>query len=708
MALALTLALAPTINCDRGAPPPPPPPPPAPPDIRLSPSPQRAIYCAGRELDVVTSFVAPGTDVESPPAADATVEYTITPPDAATLTTTPSGVRLRLAAAGQLTLRACVDDDAAAPRCAEAAIQVIDGAASLAVDSPLPGAELGGAGATTVEVHGSVDERCDVAVRVDDQPVAVDEQGRFSVEYTPQPGVNHITVVAGDAPDGQSRVEFDILWADDYMPGAVTATGAPSLRLDNAADLHLGPAFFDDGVPGDLSTSPVEIRDLADLLTLRMRALDLLAALPDPLLADPPTLILRALGARVGDVTVEVAAGAGAISVRFPSVEVDTEGSYSTPFGSIDLSGYVTIALNISFGLSIRKDDAVAPLLFERGDLTVAVESIEPHFVNGLANQYFDSVAGDLGPNMESHLYGSIESEIDQLLGDLHNGALDAIERVQREHRLRVGTGTFPAVNITLGAEVSAIERSPQDTLRTRLGVTLVADQPALHPASRGPARFDGAPPEMPPPASALRLVAPIEAANALLHLLWNSGLMEGDLTPALPEQARLFLGVDEILVSGRLPPILRRPRADEVGDLILAVGQIELELVDRGAVAKLDRRTRVGLAVHVGVDLAVVDNALHPRFTGDPSISVWPIHSNTTPALIGAGTLERTLEQLWPELRTALVDGLALALPIPAGDSAVVVPGFEGLQLHLRAPEQIDAHEGAFALDFGVTATLP
>src|SRR5690606_28498247 len=119
-------------------------------------------------------------------------------------------------------------------------------------------------------------------------------------------------------------------------------------------------------------------------------------------------------------------------------------------------------------------------------------------------------------------------------------------------------------------------------TLRTTIGT----DVATLHPESRGVARLDPSP--MSPGFfrdGSIALGVRLAVLNGLLHSLWSSGLLEVDATPLLPESITGLVSGAQL--SGKIAPVLRPAEGEETDDLVLSLGQLELQLAFRGEPAR-------------------------------------------------------------------------------------------------------------------------
>jgi hypothetical protein len=229
----------------------------------------------------------------------------------------------------------------------------------------------------------------------------------------------------------------------------------------------------------------------------------------------------------------------------------------------------------------------------------------------------------------------------------------------------------------------------------------VATDTAIAHPETRGavdlvPASdplFNGIP---------VQLGIRLAVLNGLLHTLWNSGILEIDATSLLPES--LAGAVESAVLSGKMAPIVRPTRGAETNDLMLAIGQLELEL------KVLDDETRFGITIEAGADLNVVDGTISLDLAETPFVRTWIIESNTASPLIDDAALKSLLEgTLWPEIRGAVSGGIMFELPsLSLGDLSSLAPALADFELNIEMNERLDVREDSAVLDLAIRGTLP
>jgi|GEM_PF-3338060 len=175
---------------------------------------------------------------------------------------------------------------------------------------------------------------------------------------------------------------------------------------------------------------------------------------------------------------------------------------------------------------------------------------------------------------------------------------------------------------------------------------------------------------------AAVEVAVPLSFVNGLLHQLWSAGLLEIDATSFLGDRAAL---VEQAATHGRLPPVVRAAYAWEPSDLVLSIGQLELEL----SIASLT--TTFAVRLDAGLTVTMVDNGVVVDIAEEPLIRTWVAASDTDPPLLTPEVLADLLrEQVWPDMRDALQSVLSLQLPLPSIDLGAVAPSLGVLEMNL------------------------
>lgn len=578
-------------------------------------------------------------------------------------------------------------------------ILVDDGAPNLEVSSPLPGAELGGDGATAIEVAGSVADGRDVVVYVNGTAATLDDMGNFTASVAPLFGVNHLDIVASDGVSEQTQVRMDVLWADAYI--APDPGESPSITFDEGLVLQLGQGFFDDGSPLDTGAEPLMTQDLADVFELVLSRADVRSLLPDPII-DTSALTVRMTDVRLSDIDVEldVVEGGAELFVRIGTFDADTTGSLAFEGTMLDLGGGITASMSAFARLTLTKDGPDAPVEAGVEGLEIAVESVDGRFVSEEANAILRLAEGALRSTLESTLADALGDTLLDALPAVLGDAIGALDTALRDQTIPITADIFPPVTLHIDGRLSELRSEYRRFLRAPLRFSVSTEATIAHPETRGTADLLGSDDALFGTVP-VQLGARLAVLNGLLHTLWNSGLLEIDATALLPEGIADL--VTEATLSGRMAPVLRPARGAETDDLVLALGQAELELV------VLEDRVRFGVTIEAGATLDIVDGGLVLDIAEDPFIRTWIIESNTTRPLVDAEGLEGIIRsQLWPQLRDTVASGLVVNLPsLDVGDLSSLAPDLAGFSLGISLAERLDIRERDLVLDLAITGSL-
>lgn len=670
-------------------------------EARIDPS--RLWYHTGQ----VVTLTGVVTDFVGEPIEDVTVLWIAEPAGAVTEGAPPSDprqARYTLDATGTIVFTGCVvpTDEMQRPTlCDTVDVRVDDGMPSLEVETPVPGAELDDPDG--IVVRGSVADRSVVRVYVNGQLAPTDDLGRFEATVPAEFGVNHLLVDASDGLTDPSQVRMDVLWAPTYTP-ALSADGRPELALDDGLALRLGQPFFDDGVPLDPDATPLRTRDLADLLELVIGHVDVSSLIPDPVVDNPPTFTLRVGSVSLGQPRAEldVTADGADLFVRLAGVSAETSGALIVEGTSLPLTGTIRASAVAYARILVRKESEEAPVEVSVAELAVGIESLEGTFVSSETAAVFRLAEGLFRMTLEDLLVDAVRDTVETSVPAVLRDALTAVDGALAGQSFTLDSAPFPPITILVDGAMTSLETAYRREMLATLRTTIGTDVPSVHPESRGVARIDAG--AMSPRFfrdGAVSLGVRLAVLNGLLHALWSSGLLDVDVSSLLPEGIRGL--VSEARLTGRLPPVLRPARAEETDDLVLSVGQLELEVLFMGAPA------RFAVSIDAGVTLDVAGNAISLGIAETPEITVWTLVPASNPRSLSAETVRALLVELWPDLRSSVADGLALELPLPGlGDLGGLAPDLAGLTLELETTDRMRERGGVLVLDARLVGTLP
>lgn len=666
-------------------------------------APSRTWYHTGERVEL-TGIV---TDVFGEPIEDVEVVWTVEPSGAAEMEAPGESPRRRaftLTTEGRAVFTGCVvprDETLPPTLCDTVAVRVDDGMPTLEVTSPTPGAELDDA--EGIVVTGSVADRGMVHVYVNGAPATVDALGQFEATIEGFFGVNHLVITASDGLTDVSEVEMDVLWAPAYSP-ALDAEGRPSFALDDGLSLWLGQDFFDDAVPLDRTATPVQTRDLADIMELALASLDVTGVIPDPVVDDPPNFTLRVTDATIADpyVEIDVTDEGADLFVRLGTIEADTSGLLQVEGTSLPLTGTVR-ASGVAFAqMTIRKESPDAEIEVTLGELLVGLESLDGTFESEETAAVFRLAEGLFRTTLETLLVDALRGTLEDSVPALLQDAFGAIDTALMGQTLALDSAPFPPVTLRIDGRVADLRPTFRSQVAMGLRTQVGTDVVSLHPDSRGVARLDVT--DRAPPFfgdGSLKVGVRLALLNALLHSLWSSGLLDVDAGAILPDSIGGL--VSEARILGRLPPVLRPPRPEEEDDLVLTLGQLELELTFQG------EPVRYAVTLDAGVNLDVADNRISILLDEEPEARVWTLQAPSNPRALTADTVRTLLLDLWPMLSGSLREGLSLDVPLPSlGDLGGLAPELAGLRLTLAQTERARPRRGVLVIEAELTGTLP
>jgi hypothetical protein len=673
---------------------------PVPASIAVSAAPMRLYYHSGQEItlrgDVLDGL---GEEIE-----DVEVRWTVDPVDGATdasLGSDPRETDFTLGLAPSVTFTGCVGDElTGAVLCDSITLRVDDGMPSLEVEAPLPGAELDDPAG--IVVRGSVADRNMVNVYANGVLAEVDDMGRFELALPPQLGVNHLIVDASDGVTEASQVEMDVLWAPAYTP-ALGEDGQPSLTYDDGIALWLGQGFFDDEVPFDPSTAAT--RDLADIVELVITNLDVTGLVPDPVIDSPPTFTMRVTSVELGapHAEIDVTDDGADVFVRIGELRANTEGFLVVEDTSLPLTGTVTASAIAYAHLVVTKETEESPLeVTVADDFTVGIETMDGTFVSEETAAVFRLASGILRTTLEDAFRDAVRSTVESSVPAILRDALTSVDGALADRTIPLAVEPFPAITIEIDGRIRSIDSVFRREMLATMRTTIGTDTMSVHPESRGVARWDAS--AMTPDffrGGSLALGVRTSLLNGLLHSLWASGLLAIDVTPLLPEGVSGL--VTDVRLTGRLPPVLRPPRAGETDALVLSLGQLELDMMFMGA------PVRFAISLDAGVAITVVDNQISILIAEEPRLVIWTLIPPENERVLTEDTVRMLLLDLWPDLRESVQGGLTFELPLPGlGDLGGLAPALSTFTLTLESIAPIRPRGDVLVLDAALIGGFP
>ncbi|HEX8110358.1 MAG TPA: hypothetical protein VF516_21650 [Kofleriaceae bacterium] len=580
--------------------------------------------------------------------------------------------------------------------CASASMAKEEGPTQItvAITSPAPGAELVAGGHATIAVTGTVatttPARGALEAWVNGTRVDV-KHGAFTAEVAAEPGVNHIKVEGGDGIVALVSQELDVMWVAGYLPPRAGQTG---FDLPAALELQLGQRFFDARLLGtalDRSTNPVVARDVASVLELILWNVNLAGLLPpDGIVAGQGD---TSINIKIPSITPsDIVVDARVIDGPQPAIalNIDLIGVFLAMTGTVQIVGQrlvVAGGLTADFHaaaqltLGTGADGAIAVTVT---GATAGVGALTPNFT-GDNGQQLDGLitlgSSDFRALIDGLLAGPIPAFINQL-PPLLQSLLGAADQLLANLSFTLDPGLGSPVMLQLGGhfgglDIAAGATSGHVTVREDLSVQIPGVQP-IHPASLGAPRLDTSASAPVLDTSGLHLGIHLDFLNALLHALWNAGLLEGQLTSA---------GLTAH-VSAKLPPLVRPTPASsackidgERCDVQLQLGQVQIEL------PSFEQSFVIEAAA--GARIKITGNTVSLAIQMTPDLRVWETSAMPGGPLTPDAVSHLISGVVWPQLFGAIGSNLTFQLPLPdlaslgLGDLA---PALANAQLSLQA----------------------
>jgi hypothetical protein len=594
------------------------------------------------------------------------------------------------------------------------------GELSVAVTSPAPGEEIVGADHATITVTGSVTTTNPAygvtQAWVNGLLVDLDESGAFSTEITPDVGVNHIKVEGGDGFGDVVSKQLDVMWVPEYLS---TLAGSTGFSVDDAMDLSLGQGFFDGrrlGTTLDLTSDPVIAHDLGSALELILWNIDLASLLTGGIHVSSGTSSLDITIPAATPAEIIVDANINANPTPAIDLEIDLNGVFLATNGNFHFSNR---DLTVAGGLTADMHASAKVNVLVAGDGTLSVfvtdvvaevGPLEPQFTGPNGNE-LDGLLIVGNNDFRQFVEGMIQQQLIPTFTDkippLLESLLGATDKLLDNVSFTLDTSLGTPVTVTLDGKIGgldvlagpAIGVTPGHmTVRQQVSISTDATSP-IHSTSHGAARVSAAPLLPPTNTSALHLLLSQDFLNAMLHSLWNSGLLEG---------STMFGGLSA-MVSAKLQPFARPvpdTSACEIDgvrcDLIVQLGQIEVTLPD----FEQSFAINASAGARVVVDGATVSLVIQQT----PDLLVW--ETSAVPGRLTPDAIRDVVANVvWPQLFGAIGDKLHITLPIPdlaALGLTTLSPNLANAQLQLDVRQRANVTAGYLGLGADLILQTP
>ncbi|RDV36378.1 hypothetical protein DV096_19370 [Bradymonadaceae bacterium TMQ3] len=660
----------------------------APAEVRVSVTPTRQAYAVGSRI-TPTATVYDGLNRRISPA----VRWLVTP--AEFVEKDGDENRWFVRQEGPVTFKACVDREDGEAICGSRITMVDAGPPTVTLESPLPGAQLLAAEHPTIEVSGQVtDPNPIVSVHVNGQAIELDEDGHFSTTFEPRVGLNAVNVTAFDGlHDREGYAEANFIWAPAYHPADVDG----SVTLDDGLILNLGQNFFDDSQPLEiLSEAQVATDDLADILYLVLRYLDLTSQLPDPVV-DSSALTLRILDVAVNEPRVEIDVTDEGLQLfaQIPNLVATTAGGLEFNDQSLSLDGELSASLAVFAEISVAKASAEAPFEVELERFELALEQATPNFVSPEVNAVFELANSALRTSLESIILESVNLSFIDSLPALLLDVFTSLEGAISEQSFELDLGTGQPVALNFNGQISQLAPVYREGLDGIVQARLSTGVDPLFAESPGVPLLS-APTSALPYFQSSRLQIGLNTAlvNGIFHSLWNAGLLTMDISEMIPAPFNTLVQAAQI--DGKLPPLVAPPQNGEPYDLMIYLGQLEIEMTWP------DRVDRFGARIKVGANMGLSGGEIGITLAEEPDIHMWLISSTMDEPQLTADMLEQLMyDQLWPEIEGAFGEGLSFAVPAPdLGALGEFSPALADLQLTLQQSQPLATRQGFLMVD--------
>jgi hypothetical protein len=122
-----------------------------------------------------------------------------------------------------------------------------------------------------------------------------------------------------------------------------------------------------------------------------------------------------------------------------------------------------------------------------------------------------------------------------------------------------------------------------------------------------------------------------------------------------------------------------------------------------------MDEPVRFGMSLDAGVSIDLTENRIAIDLAETPTLRIWTLLAPSNPRLLTPDTVETLLLEFWPDLRSSIVGGLAIDLPIPSlGDLGGLAPELAGLDLTLNQTDTLRTRRGVLVMEAQMSGVLP
>ena len=601
---------------------------------------------------------------------------------------------------GTITFEACaVEHGETTDVCATHDIIASGDAEGIVIESPSPGDQIDGAESDAISVEGYVNIGHDVqSLHVNGDHAAVDDDGNFSYKMTPEFGVNTIEVRAFDGIDDEDHTaSVSVLWAPGFQE--VDLDDGISASFNDGLLLTLGQNFLDDGEPyTEISESEILTEDLADILRLVLERVDVTSQIPDPVV-DSDALMLQIPDVHLGEPNVELVSTNEGIELfgQIPQLRAETQGFIQISDETIDLEGHLDAIVSLFATLEIEKGSADDDFEVDLGEFELALEETDPNFEDDEANAVFEVADSVLRDQLEEVLLESVDLSFIDVLPDTLVEMLEGLEEAIAEQQFDIALAGGDPLQVDFNGQIEQFTPIAGEGLTGYISAETTIDADPVYPDTPGIPLLEPEAVESPLFAeSRVQIALDFAVLNNIFYSLWNAGLLGIDVTDL---DAPI---IDNLIAEGHaeglLPPVISPPTRGEPYDVMLDIGQLELELdwLDQ------PEHDRYGTSISIGADLNVVGELITIDLADEPEVDVWIIEtSEDEPFMTKNETRALIKSAVWSDIEDEIGDNIGFGLPLPELDVLEpFAPELADMQLGVRMNRSPDIRNGYLVID--------
>ena len=512
-----------------------------------------------------------------------------------------------------------------------------------------------------IPVYGQVDEgRGDVTVFLNQEEVSVDDQGRFSALLEAKPGFIELSIIADDGVRVTPSIDRRwILFAHRY--GSVEDQG---VDIDNGLSFALHQRAIDQDQPV-MAGEPPQLNEVAQLVSLLLTSADPGVFLGAGVIAQETGIDISIDEISLGEPEVDILITHQGLAMQLELNEVSAyiSGEVNLADSLIDLNGWVDLDVGAFVEYRIEVIDGTLKLVYQAG--AVALSDLEPRLNSAAANALLTALESTartlIVEQFESQLLSALQDELPALLEESADSVLGALSYFE----LPIDTG-FVGVDplpITLEVQPTSVQNIPSSFVRLSAKLMIKRESIGDPEADGGDLEQLRGYPQLyfsevdPPVSDSLSILLRVDVVNALFTEIWRGGLL--NFSPPLPASAEFFYSGASLQASA--PPIIRRGDQGSSYPLYLEIGALDLSLTQSAT----DLSDHYEVFIRVGANVEV-DNLELVASLGDipeVEVSLYQL-ANERPAISEQLIVNIIQQQLWPQLRDALVSQLRLPVP--------------------------------------------